>query len=201
MGSSHLRAAVPLSAAAVTLVLAATTAPASAAPAPDEPAPPTAIDRDASGDPQPVVTTGSDDAAAKIHPDLAEVLETAAASKPLDFVARIAAGTDLGEYADRWFARPFTDPLGSTVAIGIARPASNEKIAELPTVVGLQLPESIVDPPAPPDPEIDGRLRDAVTATVAEADAPPRLVDAAERVRAAAVGRGRVAVAGGLARR
>ncbi|MGF1660932.1 MAG: hypothetical protein ACFCVG_00425, partial [Kineosporiaceae bacterium] len=178
MRSGHLRAALPLSAAAVALVLAATTAPASATaapddPGPDDPAPPTAIARDGAGDPQPVVTTGSDDAADKIHPDLAEVLETAAPSKPLDFVARITAGTDLDEYADRWFARPFTDPLGSTVAVGVARPASIEKIAELPTVISLQLPESLVDPPAPPDPDVDERLRDAVTATVAEADAGP----------------------------
>ncbi|MGF1647025.1 MAG: hypothetical protein ACFCVF_08920, partial [Kineosporiaceae bacterium] len=174
MRSGPLRAALPLSAAAVTIVLAATAAPATAAPPePDLLAPPTAIERDAAGDPEPVVTTDSDEAADKIHPDLAEALETAAPTKPLDFVARVVVGTDLSEYADRWFTRPFADPMGSTVAVGVARPAGIEKIAELPTVISVQLPESIVDPPAPPDPDVEGALRDSVTASVAEADAEP----------------------------
>jgi hypothetical protein len=88
----------------VCTVVAAGGATAPPAPAPSEPgAPPTAIARDASGDPEPVVTTGSDDAADKIHPDLADVLvvppggadtQQFAVSNPGDEPMRVRLGSN-----------------------------------------------------------------------------------------------------------
>lgn len=118
------------------------------------------------------VVTASDDARDKIHPDLAEEIAAAAPAKNLGFLARIAAGTDLSAYADEWFARPWADPRGMTVAIGTAQATELEKLATLDGVFFLQLPESIVDPPKPVDPDVQQALDAAIESNSAAGPAP-----------------------------
>ncbi len=89
------------------------------------------------------------DPRAKIHADLLSDIDAAlssgarlnAATASMQFVARIVPGTDLGPYAERWFARPFVDPLGLTVGAGSAQPSKLLKMAALPGVIFLQRPE------------------------------------------------------------
>lgn len=121
--------------------------------------------------PETQVATASDDARDKIHVALAEEIEAAPPTKNLGFVARIVAGTDLSEYATRLFTRPYVDPLGNTVAVGEAKPAELEKLAGLEGVRFLQLPESIVDPPQPVDPEVQ-RAQDEATQPAVDPEAP-----------------------------
>lgn len=97
----------------------------------------------------------------KIHPNLLNEIQSSSRgaqriSGPtqIDFMARIVAGTDLSPYASKWFARPFVDPTGATVAIGKASPAGLLKLAALDRVLYLQRPESLVAPPEPPDPDV-----------------------------------------------
>ena len=97
-------------------------------------------------------------ARAKIHPNLLADIDAALAGNvspngpaiaaraatgtgELQFVARIAPGADLSAYASQWFARPFADPLGSTVAAGFASPTALLKMAADPSVLALQRPE------------------------------------------------------------
>jgi len=107
-------------------------------------APPRSADR-----PRPEVRSKSDAAHSKIHPKLQRVIDRAAAGADLRFVARIVEGTSLNRYTKRWFERPWIDPMGTTVAAGIAKPSALLKIAGLPGVLSLQLPESLVSPPKP----------------------------------------------------
>ncbi|MDX1686747.1 MAG: S8 family serine peptidase [Candidatus Promineifilaceae bacterium] len=99
-----------------------------------------------------------DHARDKIHPNLRREVEQAPPDKSLHFVARIAAGTDLSPYAGQWFARPFVDPLGNTVAAGFAKPTGIRKMATLDGVLFLQRSESLVEPPKPVDPDIEATL-------------------------------------------
>src|ERR1700741_3147348 len=107
-------------------------------------APPRSADR-----PRPEVRSNADAAHSKIHPKLQPGMDRAAAGADLRFVARITKGTSLSRYTKRWFARPWIDPMGTTVAVGIAKPAALLKIAGLSGVLSLQLPESLVSPPKP----------------------------------------------------
>ena len=93
--------------------------------------------------------SASDQATAKIHPKLRRAMAQAKPASQLQFVARIVAGTSLDPYATRWFARPWVDPTGMTVAVGTARKAGLAKIAGLPGVASVQLPESLVPRPKP----------------------------------------------------
>jgi hypothetical protein len=108
------------------------------------------------------IKTKSDDAKEKIHPHLLEAIEEASPTKAIRFVARIVAGTDLSPYTDSWFARPFVDPLGTTVASGHATSTELVKMAADSGVVSLQLPESLVDPPQPVDPDLAEARREAL---------------------------------------
>lgn len=116
-------------------------------------------------------TTG--DPRAKIHSKLWGDISTALAGRAsgagqgaasrggdptLAFMARIVAGTDLSAYAQDWFARPFVDPLGATVAVGRATPAALLKLASMPEVLTLQRPESNVVAPAPADADLETTL-------------------------------------------
>ena len=88
----------------------------------------------------------AEEAAAKIHPNLmadvtagltagSELSVLSRGSDPaagqIQFVARIAAGADLSAYTDQWFARPYVDPAGNTVASGFASPNGILKIVTL----------------------------------------------------------------------
>lgn len=96
----------------------------------------------------------------KIHPNLLAEIGAlapgsfrAAAAHSITFVARIVAGADLSPYATSWFARPYVDPTGTTVAHGVASPAGILKLATLDRVLYLQRPESLIEPPRPIDTE------------------------------------------------
>ncbi len=93
----------------------------------------------------PAVKSASDSARTKVHPHLLEAIASAGKAD-VQFVARIVAGTDLSAYSDRWYARPFVDPLGTTVAVGYANGLEIEKIAASDGVISLQLPESLASP-------------------------------------------------------
>ncbi len=137
--------------------------------------------------PDPTVKTAADTARARIHPNLLADIQAASAGGPsafpvtgakpikrLQFVARIKAGTDLSAYADRWFARPFVDPLGSTVASGFARPDQLLKMAALPGVIYLQRAESLVERPDPADPDVETILNTAIEPSInSDAGASP----------------------------
>jgi len=147
---------------------------------------PPAVAAPARQGPGPTVKTAADAARAKIHPNLLADIDTALGANAgqsalriqsaqptegiqvepthrtlvLVFVARIKAGTDLSAYTNKWFARPFIDPLGNTVASGFARPDELLKMAALSGVLYLQRPESLVEPPTPTDP--DTKVRSSV---------------------------------------
>ncbi|KPV53844.1 hypothetical protein SE17_07270 [Kouleothrix aurantiaca] len=99
------------------------------------------------------------DPRAKIHPNLLREMTSASNLRSGDsagiaFVARIRAGADLSRYASDLLVRPFADPAGGTVAYGHTSAAGVLKLASLDTVFYLQRPESLVEPPAPPKPEV-----------------------------------------------
>lgn len=117
---------------------------------------------------------------AKIHPNLLADIDAALAGDvapngpalaaravtdtgELQFVARILPGADLSAYASQWFARPFTDPLGTTVAAGFASPTAILKMAADPAVIALQRSESLVEVPVPTDPDVTANLNSNVT--------------------------------------
>lgn len=106
----------------------------------------------------PAVTSASGAAEAKIFASLLADIRAAPAGQDLQFVARIAAGTDLSPYATQWFARPFVDPLGTTVAVGFAKPAALLKMAASPGVVYLRRAESMVAAPSIEDPDMEAVL-------------------------------------------
>jgi hypothetical protein len=118
------------------------------------------------------VTTASDGAIDKIHPNLLRDIRTAGVGKSLQFAARITAGTDLSAYSEAWFARPFTDPLGSTVASGVATPNGLLKMAADPGVIKLQRPESLVERPRPNDPDVDA-LNASLSPAIRSGEASP----------------------------
>ncbi|VAW43457.1 hypothetical protein MNBD_CHLOROFLEXI01-776, partial [hydrothermal vent metagenome] len=114
----------------------------------------------------------------KIHPNLLQDIDAALAGNPtangpalaaksatdgqLQFVARITAGADLSAYTTTWFARPFVDPLGTTVAAGFASPTAILKMAADPAVITLQRSESLVELPQPADPDVNAALNDDI---------------------------------------
>lgn len=160
---------------ALALIAAAVPAAAVAQPAPGDAQPPLTAEEPAAADEALRVTTAVDAAREKIDEALAERVEGAPRGSRLEFVARIRPGTDLSAYADAWFARPFVDPLGTTVAVGRATPAGIEKLATLPGVLRLRPPESTVRPQQVVDPDVERAVDDAVAARVGgfDGDAPP----------------------------
>ncbi|NOK61620.1 MAG: hypothetical protein GFH27_549313n28 [Chloroflexi bacterium AL-W] len=86
------------------------------------------------------------------------MLRSAPVSTSIPFVARIREGVNLDAYTNQWFTRPFVDPLGNTVAIGVAEATNLLKMASEADVLSLQRPESLVDVPQPADPELDHML-------------------------------------------
>ncbi len=104
--------------------------------------------------PKTAVTTASSTFETKIASSLLKEIQASAPGKDLYFVAHIKAGADLGNYTGRWFARPYIDPIGSTVAVGIAKPMQLVKMAADPNVFLLQGDESFVEAPSPADPTI-----------------------------------------------
>ena len=122
----------------------------------------------------PVVTSASDDAEAKIFANLLADIRSAPGGQDLQFVARIVAGTDLSPYATRWFARPFVDPLGTTVAVGFAKPAALLKMAASPNLIYLRRAESMVAAPSPEDPDVEAALNPDVQPQInTDPDASP----------------------------
>lgn len=122
-------------------------------------------------DPSLPPAPASTDARTKIHPKLladidARLQQTGApqapnapgapavAAQPIPFIARIKAGTDLSPFTSAWFARPYVDPLGATVAFGYAGPVALLKMATLAEVITLQRPESLAHPPTPVQPGV-----------------------------------------------
>lgn len=121
---------------------------------------------------QTEVTTKSQKAEEKIQPELMSEIRTAEAGKELGFMARITAGTDLSAYAETWFARPFVDPLGSTVAVGTARATELVKLAADPGVIKLQKPESLTQVPQAADPDVSDLLNAQITANLSSEASP-----------------------------
>jgi hypothetical protein len=103
----------------------------------------------------PHVRSATSEAARKVHPHLQEVVASAQADEVISVIARVKAGTDLTPYfVGQVLVRPFVDPLGQTVAIGKVYAGNVYKMASVKEVSFIQLPESIVDLPTPPDPEV-----------------------------------------------
>jgi len=122
----------------------------------------------------PVVTTASDAAVDKIYDGLLADIRSAAPHADLKFVARIVAGTDLCPYTNRWFARPFVDPLGSTVASGVAKPGALLKMATNPGVLFLRRAEPEVSLPSIEDPDMESVLNPQVQPQInTDPDASP----------------------------
>ena len=103
----------------------------------------------------------------KLHPKFVKKLETKfgqnirelakiepTASYEIEVIIRVKAGTDLSSFMERMAVRPFVDPLGMQAVIGAVKLGNLEKIISLPEVYRVQLPESIVEPPKPPDPDL-----------------------------------------------
>ena len=103
------------------------------------------------------IRTGADDARAKIHEDLAEEIEESPANREIWFAGHALAGVNLDAYTSRWHARGDFG-TGVVAIIGYATPAELVKIASDATVLQLQLPQSIVDPPRPADTDAAGIL-------------------------------------------
>ncbi|NJN15594.1 MAG: hypothetical protein HC822_04520 [Oscillochloris sp.] len=117
----------------------------------------------------------SSDPSAKIRSGLLSDMRGSGA-KSLAFMARVQPGTDLSPYAQQWFARPFVDPMGLTVAIGTATPAGIMKMATLPEVVMVQRPESLIEAPTlssgDPDVALNGVAAPKLAAQPAVAGGP-----------------------------
>lgn len=110
-------------------------------------------------DPYPQqVTTASDSIEAKIHSSLLDQIRMAPDDRSLQFVAYIVAGADLSPYSDRWFARPFISPMGTTVASGYARSSALLKMAADPNIIFLQPAESVADVPVYEDQDLANNL-------------------------------------------
>lgn len=112
-------------------------------------------------------------------------LQRAGTQRELSFVARIAAGTDLGHYTTSWFARPFVDPTGGTVAYGTATAGNILKLAALDGVRFIQRPESLVAPPAPTDPDLaslNQALKARLSTTPQAAPAPEGWFDTGRQI-------------------
>jgi hypothetical protein len=110
----------------------------------------------------------------KIHADLLSDIQNALPGDNLQFVARIVPGTDLGNYCTQWFARPFIDPLGSTVAAGFAKPTAMLKMAADPGVIWLQRSEALIEAPILEDPDLENNLnRDIAPKINTDEDASP----------------------------
>jgi hypothetical protein len=101
--------------------------------------------------PQSTVTTASSPSESKISSSLLQKIRSAAPGEEFRFIAHITAGSDLSMYVERWFARPFIDPLGTTVAIGIANSTQLMKMAGDPNVTLLQGDEMQAQVPEPDD--------------------------------------------------
>ena len=93
------------------------------------------------------VLAESNMAESKIHRGLLTDIQNALPEDNLQFAARIVPGTDLNKYCTQWFARPFVDPLGLTVAAGFAKPITLLKLAANPGVIWLQRSESLIEAP------------------------------------------------------
>ncbi len=100
------------------------------------------------------MTFASNVAYEKIHASLMTEIEGSAPNASIQFVARIEAGANLDAYSSDWFARPFVDPAGATVASGFASPNALLKMAADPDVIALQKSESIIAAPISQDPEV-----------------------------------------------
>ena len=103
------------------------------------------------------ISTGADRARDKIDEELAAEMEAAPADREIWFAGHARAGVDLSSYTGRWFARPDLG-IGIVGIIGYATSAELVKIASDVNVIQLQLPKSIVDPPAPADADAPGIL-------------------------------------------
>ena len=99
--------------------------------------------------PSSTVITASSQAESKISAALLEEIQSAVPGSELHFIAHIVAGTDLSQYTESWFARPFVDPLGTTAAVGIATSSQLVKMAADPNVILLQGEESLIQAPPP----------------------------------------------------
>lgn len=104
---------------------------------------------------QAQVKSASSEAVRKVHPHLREVVASARPDEVISVIARVSAGADIAPYfVGQVLTRPFVDPLGQTVAIGKVYASTIYKLASVKEVSFIQLPESIVDPPVPPEPDL-----------------------------------------------
>ena len=124
----------------------------------------------------------------KIHPNLQRdidqalqgsygpSLRSAITNPSLQFMARVKEGANLDVYADKWFARPFVDPLGNTVAIGTATPTALLKMATSSDVLAIQRPESLIPLPELIEPKqetsLNGQLANDIDLTLSSGPAP-----------------------------
>ena len=101
------------------------------------------------------VTTRMDQVVRKVHPHLRGRVASMRPSEDVQIIARVAAGTDVSQYfVGPALVRPFVDPLGLQAVFGTTKAGNVYKLAALPGVSFMQLPESIVDVPQPPDPDL-----------------------------------------------
>lgn len=126
-----------------------------------------------------VAPNSGGDPIAKIDPGLLGEIQTAldanaTTARRVEFMARISANADLSKYTNRWFKRPFTDPLGSTVAVGSASPGALLKMAADPGVISVGRAESMVAPPTVEDPDLESVLNADVQPVInTDPDASP----------------------------
>ena len=117
--------------------------------------------------PQTDVVSGTDAALAKIHPKLRAKLDlstgkralaSVAATREVEIVAYVKAGTDISKYMTWSLTRPFVDPLGRQAVIGAIKATNLMKLASLSEVAVIRPLESVVDVPKPIDDSL-GRSR------------------------------------------
>lgn len=109
------------------------------------------------------VKTATDAAWAKLHPKLKARLGARpgeagalATDVELEVLARVKAGADVSKFMTWSLTRPFVDPIGQQAVVGAVKVGSLLKLASLPEVSTIQPLESVVDPPQPPDRDIQG---------------------------------------------
>ncbi len=103
----------------------------------------------------PQVHTRMDEVVRKVHPHLRGRVASMRPAEQIQIIARVMAGTDVSQYFEgQVLVRPFMDPLGLQAVFGTTKIGSVYKLAALPGVSYIQLPESIVDVPQPPEPEL-----------------------------------------------
>ncbi len=102
------------------------------------------------------VSTSTDAAMNKIHPQLRNklglengVVSALAASDEIGIGVYVKAGTDISEYMTWSLTRPFVDAMGNQLVVGAAKAGAIMKIASLDSVVRIYPDEPTIEAPSP----------------------------------------------------